>query len=520
MALVTNDWRIDVLIAIFTLCILIYYKIKSIYSYFEKRNIKYIKGKFLLGSDPDVVLLKVHVTESWEKIYKKLENEKYGGFYQAILPSIMLRDPEYINFVLKTKFEHFYDRHFMVDEKRNPLDENLFFLRGNKWKYLRSKMAPLFSQVKLKWMYEQIDECVDIFEECIDKLSDGKDIDINAILKNFTADVTASCGYGIEPQASKNPDWEFSEVGRDFFDPKKKNMLIFLLRLSIPHVFYWLKVGTVTNKVRNFFLSTTEKILHQRRSTGVVRKDFVQLLLQLKETGTVEIDSRETEKKKVDTETSNEVIELTDNLLAAQSFAFFLAGYETTSNTLYFTFYFLAKHPEIQERARKEVQEIKEKYGQFTFESLKELKYLNYCILESMRLYPAVPGVIRECMKDCTLPDGTVIEKGVTVIVPIKSIHLDPKNFPEPMKYKPERFEIKPASGTYLPFGDGPRKCIGERFAEVVMLCNMARTLEKYKLELSPRHENGDDIKLQPRVFSFKPINGLWIRINKLNDSK
>ncbi|CAH1395676.1 unnamed protein product [Nezara viridula] len=520
MALVTNDWRIDVLMGIFTLSFLIYYKIKSIYSYFEKRNIKHVKGKFLLGSDPDMVFFKVHFTESWEKIYKKLENEKYGGFYQAIVPSIMLRDPEYINFVLKTKFEHFYDRNFMVDEKRNPLDENLFFLRGNKWKYLRSKMTPLFSQVKLKWMYEQIVECADIFDECIDKLRDGNDVDLNTLLKNFTADVTASCGFGIEPQALKNPDWEFSDIGREFFDPNKMNMLIILLRFSIPHVFYWLKLGTVTNKVRHFFLSTTEKILHQRRSTGVVRKDFVQLLLQLKEKGTVEIDSRETEKNKVDTETSNEVIELTDNLLAAQSFAFFLAGYETTSTTLYFTCYLLAKHPEIQERARKEVQEIKAKYGQFTFESLKELKYLNYCILESMRMYPAVPSVIRECTKDCTLPDGAVIEKGITIIVPIMSIHLDPNNYPEPMKYKPERFENPPASGTYLPFGDGPRYCIGKRFAEVVMLCIMARTLEKYKLESSTRDKNGDDIKLQPRGFTANPINGLWIRINKLNDSK
>lgn len=118
----------------------------------------------------------------------------------------------------------------------------------------------------------------------------------------------ASCGFGVEPQGLKNPKWEFREIGEEFFDPDKLNMFIFLLRFSIPHVFHYLKIKTVTTKLRNFFLSTTENILHQRRSTGMVRKDFVQLLLELKERGEVEIDSKEIEKNMSDQEYSNETI--------------------------------------------------------------------------------------------------------------------------------------------------------------------------------------------------------------------
>ena len=74
------------------------------------------------------------------------------------------------------------------------------------------------------------------------------------------------------------------------------------------------------------------------------------------------------------------ILEMTDNLLAAQSFVFFVAGFETTSSTLHFTLYLLAKHPEAQERARKEIHAIKNKYGNFTYDSLKEMSFLDNCI--------------------------------------------------------------------------------------------------------------------------------------------
>ncbi|CAH1395677.1 unnamed protein product [Nezara viridula] len=377
----------------------------------------------------------------------------------------MIRDPEYVNIVLKSSFDHFSDRIFLVDEKTNPLDEHLFFLRGNKWRYLRNKISPLFSQVKLKWMYEEIDKCVNLFDECLAELSDGKDLDIKELLARYTTDVVASCGFGIEPQCLKNPSSEFRKIGREYFDPNKINMRMLFLRLSIPRLLMWFKIKTVSAKINNFFLTTTKNILHHRRSTGVVRKDFVQLLLELKEKGTVEIDTTEIEKDETYKESPNEKI-------------------------------------------------------------------------ETLRIYPSVPALNRECMKDFTLPDGTVIEKGLHVLVPILSLHRDPKYFPEPLEYKPDRFENPPVNGTYMPFGDGPRTCIGKlpllallpfccggiqqqggnqrkRFAEAAMTSVLARSLEKYKFELSPMNNCGD-IKLNPKVITSSPLHGIFLRIHKL----
>nr|XP_024216020.1 probable cytochrome P450 6a13 isoform X1 [Halyomorpha halys]XP_024216021.1 probable cytochrome P450 6a13 isoform X1 [Halyomorpha halys] len=520
MGLVTNDWKIDVLVAISTLFILLYFKIKSMYSYFEKRNIKYVKPKFLLGSEPDGLLFKIHIAESWDRVYKKLENEKYGGFYQGINPTFMIRDPEYINDILKKSFEYFPDRIFLVDEKRNPLDENVAYVKGDKWRYLRSILTPLFSLAKLKWMYEEIDKCADIFDECIKELADGKDVDMSELLARYTTDAIASCAFGIEPQCLKDPDSEFRQVGRDFYDPNKLSMFLLHLRFSIPRIMMWLKIKTISTKIQNYFLTTTKNILQQRRSTGIVRKDFIQLLLELKEKGMVELSSKNVEKSETHKGSPNKKIELTDNLLAAQTFIFYVAGYETTHYLINYTFYLLAKHKEIQDRARKEVLEVKEKYGQFTFDSLKELKFLDNCLSETLRLYTPIPFLIRECSKDYTLPDGAVIEKGMNILIPIYSIHRDPKYFPQPLEYKPDRFENPPANGTYLPFGDGPRVCLGKGFSEAVARRVLARSLEMYEFELSPLNKCMDAIKPNPRVVIATPLHGLLLRIRKRKDSK
>lgn len=80
---------------------------------------------------------------------------------------------------------------------------------------------------------------------------------------------------------------------------------------------------------------------------------------------------------------------------------------------------------------------------------------------ETLRMLPPVPVNFRICVKDYEFPDGTRIEKGTPVFLPTHATHFDPQYFPEPNKFKPERFENPPQKGTYAPFGDGPRICIG-----------------------------------------------------------
>ncbi|VEN53748.1 unnamed protein product, partial [Callosobruchus maculatus] len=145
--------------------------------------------------------------------------------------------------------------------------------------------------------------------------------------------------------------------------------------------------------------------------------------------------------------------------VTAQALQFFLAGFETTSSTISFTLYELCKHPKYQNTLREEIKATVAKDGDITYENLMDMKYLDMCILETLRMYPVLPFLDRRCNTEYKIPDSDlVIEKGLPVYIPMFGLHFDEKYFPEPFEYKPERFE----KGTsvynkhglvFLPFG-------------------------------------------------------------------
>jgi cytochrome P450 family 6 len=141
-------------------------------------------------------------------------------------------------------------------------------------------------------------------------------------------------------------------------------------------------------------------------------------------------------------------------------------GFETTSTTITYALYEMAQNIEIQSKLREEIEGAWE--GGLTYDTLMELKYLGKVVNETLRKYPIIPLTMRKSNSDYKVP-GTmrVIPKGVTVMVPILAIHRDPKYYPDPNKFDPERFDdgncaSRPAY-TFLPFSEGPRICIGQR---------------------------------------------------------
>lgn len=169
--------------------------------------------------------------------------------------------------------------------------------------------------------------------------------------------------------------------------------------------------------------------------------------------------------------------------MLSQAVTFFTAGYETTGNLISFTLYELSLHAEIQERLRAEIHETLETHGDVTYEAVQGMKYLNMVVSETLRKYPFGPFLNRYCDEDYVIEEtGLTVEKGISVIVPIWGLHHDPKYFPDPDVFDPERFSdenrpnIVPCS--YLPFGEGPRNCIGK-------CCRTVRTKQKCKEQIS-----------------------------------
>merc|ERR1712233_164127 len=174
-----------------------------------------------------------------------------------------------------------------------------------------------------------------------------------------------------------------------------------------------------------------------------------------------------------------------------KAIVFILAGFETTASTLTSLSYCLAKNPDVLEKLVEEVDRVVEdSEGKIDQESIREMPYLEACIKETLRLLPPVFRTDRTCVKDWE-EDRLFIPKGMNISVPVFAIHHDPSIWADPETFQPERFLKEQESSiqacSWLPFGGGPRQCIGERFAMVEMKIAMTKLLSKFRIEANER---------------------------------
>ena len=175
----------------------------------------------------------------------------------------------------------------------------------------------------------------------------------------------------------KNPENDFRKYGRKIFETTTWNSFKRLSRFVAPQLIRFLRIKFADAGVENFINSIVKQNLEYREKNNVTRKDLFQLLIQLRNTGTVQLDNEwETVIKADKNQKKMSMEEVT-----AHSFAFYGAGFETSSSTLSFCLFELARNPEIQERVRIEIGAVLKKHnGEITYESVSEMKYLSLCI--------------------------------------------------------------------------------------------------------------------------------------------
>lgn len=206
-----------------------------------------------------------------------------------------------------------------------------------------------------------------------------------------------------------------------------------------------------------------------------------------------------------------------DKLAAAYAFGFFIEIYETSSLTLSAMTYFIAKNYDIQMKLKNEINNVFNKYGEFTYKALNEMNYFDKVLKESHRLLPPAGKMLKICTKSIKLEgqDGLVcnLKKGDKILIPIYAIHRNPEYWKNPDEFIPERFEKTNDIHrySYLPFGAGPRMCPGQRFAVLQIKIVMSIILKNYTLELSSKMI--DPIQIDPRYFLTTIKDGYWIKI-------
>lgn len=187
-----------------------------------------------------------------------------------------------------------------------------------------------------------------------------------------------------------------------------------------------------------------------------------------------------------------------------------------------FCLFELIKNPDIQQKVQEEIDEVLKKAGPggITYDNLAQLKYLECCIDETLRKYPNAPILFRVSSKDYKIANSdAVLPKGTSVFIPILGYHRDPEIYENPMHFKPERFVDNPNGGGdskglfYLPFGDGPRHCIGMRMAKVVTKLGLALMLAKFKFEFMVAEMMEKEIEFTPNLFLLSPPDDMKFKI-------
>ncbi|MFV8754574.1 cytochrome P450 [Nannocystaceae bacterium ST9] len=188
-----------------------------------------------------------------------------------------------------------------------------------------------------------------------------------------------------------------------------------------------------------------------------------------------------------------------------------LAGHETTANALTWTLVLLAQHPEIDARVHEEIERVCGSAPP-SFEQLAALPYVGQVIDESMRLYPPAWMFERQAIADVELGDYA-IPRGTLVAISPWTLHRHPGHWPRPLHFDPDRFDEAAKAArpryTYLPFGGGPRQCIGTNFALIEAKLVLATLLQRFRLELLP----GQDLRPDPAV-TLRPRQGLQMRLH------
>ncbi|XP_074866328.1 cytochrome P450 3A9-like [Carettochelys insculpta] len=431
--------------------------------------------------------------------------EEYGqmwGFYDGRQPVLAVTDPTIIKTVLvKECFSTFTNRRTL--DLVGMLDCAVSIAKDEKWKRIRTVLSPTFTSGKLKEMFPIIKQYGEVLVRNVQKnVEKDEPVAVKDIFGAYSMDVVTSTSFGVNIDSMNNPKDPFVReikklVKFNFFDP------LFILVGMCPFLIPLLKkmdVNIFPKDALEFFTKSISKMREEReKNANEARVDFLQLLIESQKSSiTHEING-----------VNHTYKGLTDIEILAQAFIFIFAGYEPTSNTLGYLAYKLATHPDVQRKLQDEIDSVLPNKAPLTYNALVQMEYLDMTVNEILRLFPLGGRIERVCKKDIMV-NGVNIPKDTVVAIPVFVLHHIPEYWPEPQEFRPERFSKENKESmepyAYLPFGAGPRNCIGMRFALITMKVAITSLLQNFTIRTCKETQIPLKLSAQGFLVPEKPI--------------
>ncbi|XP_077562553.1 cytochrome P450 3A24-like isoform X2 [Haemaphysalis longicornis] len=471
--------------------------------------------------------------------------QKYGkvfGFFYGEVPYVVLTDPDMIKECFIKQCNLFRDRPpmpIMVE----PFKSSLLCLTGEEWKRVRCVLNGSFTAAKMKLMTKTMDRCARVTLQVLDQVAgSGRCADVTAIAQGFSMDVITKCALAWQAKCQRNPNNPTLLQLQQIFSQVEDSVAALALRFPplralIEVCFPLTPFGRLFGQIIDNLRQVVSVRQSGKRSAHV---DMLQLMLDAKEKAILATEGDQ-----------SAASVLTEKQLLSNCFVSLAAGFETTATTLAFVLYELARHPEEQDKIYEELVALSNPTGtkqgyesdqrdvgddrELNYEELQSLERLDAFIRECLRFYPPVVLFIaRACTRDTTI-QGHEIPAGVNIVVPTWHVHHDPELWPEPHRFDPDRFCCSPSSNggygngstfsipekkaphpaSYVPFGIGPRECIGRRFAVLEVKTIACKVVRRYRLALPDCKKHQHPLKLTNRAMMIHPVNNIELMVER-----
>lgn len=392
----------------------------------------------------------------------------FVSFRLGTQQTFLLNHPDLLKDVLVTS-SHKFTKGLVLQRAKRVLGEGLLTSEGAVHKRQRRLIQPAFHRETIRTYGEVM---INLAGATRDRWQAGHHMDVAQEMSHLTLAIVSKTLFNTDVESEAREIRAALTTVMELLGRPISPLADLLYHLPLP-------TSLRCKRAKSRLDATIDRIIHERRINGLERGDLLSQLLMARD---LEGDGAG----------------MTDHQLRDEVLTLFLAGHETTANALMWTWYLLSENPDVEQKVHHELDRVLGSRCP-TVEDLAALTYTRMVFAESLRCYPPAWVIARIAIEDHHLW-GCPIKAGSYLIMSPYLLHHDPRYYPDPYTFAPERQspEVTRARQpfTYLPFGAGPRICIGEAFAWMEGVLLIATLAQRWRLRLVPGHP----VVLQPLI--------------------